>query len=115
MRKLATLAEGIAGLAVAFVELACTLPKHTLPPEQVLPNVGQTVADTLSAFGVDSLELFCGAGLDATQEDCEIKLTPLFTALEPARNAVTAIGRPSWAVVSWRTDQSGSFRVVETN
>lgn len=51
MRKLATLAHGIAGLAVAFVELACTLPKHTLPVEQVLPNLGQTVTDTMSAFG----------------------------------------------------------------
>jgi len=115
MRKLATLAHGIAGLAVAFVELACTLPKHTLPVEQVLPNLGQTVTDTMSAFGVGSLELFCGAGLDATQEDCEIRLTPFFTALEPARNAITAMGRPSWAIVSWRTDQSGSFRVVESN
>src|SRR5437763_553447 len=35
-RHLKTLAGGIAGIVVALIELACTLPVHTLPPEQVL-------------------------------------------------------------------------------
>ena len=109
------LLPGLAGLAVAFIELACSLPSRTLPPEQVLPNIGQTLVDTLAAFGLDSLEFFCGAGLDPTQADCEIKLSPLFVSLDQARQAAADMARGEWVVASWRTDQSRSFRIVETS
>ena len=115
LRHLETLGAGLAGIAVALIELACTLPKHTLPPEEVLPNLVQPVIDSLAVFGVSSLELFCGAGLDPSQAGCEIRLTPLFRSLAQARDTATAMGRPQWAVVSWRTDACGSFRVVDAS
>jgi hypothetical protein len=112
LRHLATLAAGLTSLAVTFIELACTLPVHTLPPEQVLPDLGQPIIDTLAAYGIGSLELFCSAGLDATSENCEILLSPMYKSLQEASQAAEAMGRPEWLVVSWRTDASGSFRVV---
>jgi len=115
LRKLATLGAGLAGIAVALIELSITLPERTIRPEQVLPNLVQPLIDSLAAFGVGSLELFCGAGSDPSQHDCEIRLTPLFKSLEQAKDAVIAMGRPEWVVVSWRTDASGSFRIVEAS
>ena len=114
-RHLATLAGGVAGIVVALVELSCTLPVHTLPPEQVLPALGQPLVDTLAAYGIDSMELFCGAGLDAAAVDCEIRLTPLFMSLDQARDTAIAMNGAKWVVVSWRTDQSGSFRIVDAS
>jgi hypothetical protein len=114
-RHLAKLAGGVAGIVVALVELACTLPDHVLPPEQVLPALGQPVVDALAAYGIDSMELFCGAGLDAAAVDCEIRLTPLFTSLDRARDNAIAMNPAQWVVVNWRTDQSGSFRIVDAS
>ena len=114
LRHLRTLAAGIAGIVVVLIELACTLPVHTLPPEDVLPGLGQPMVDALAGIGVDSMELFCGAGLDPTATDCEIRLSRLFTTLEQARSAAIAMNRFQWVVVSWRTDQSGSFRVADS-
>jgi hypothetical protein len=112
-RHLKTLAGGIAGILVALIELACTLPVHTLPPEQVLPDLVQPLVDALVSRGVGSLELFCGAGLDAASTDCEICLTPVFTSLDQAREAAIAMNRSQWVVARWRTDQSNSFRIVD--
>jgi hypothetical protein len=114
VRQLSTLAGGIAGIVVALIELACTLPVHTLPPEQVLPALGQPTIATLTSYGIDSMELFCGAGLDPTADDCEIRLSPLFTSLDQARDAAIAMDRSPWIVASWRTDQSNSFQVVDS-
>ena len=114
-RHLATLAGGLAGIAAGFIVLAATLPVQTLPPEEVLPQLGQSLVDALSAYGVDSLELFCGAGLDPSNVDCEIMMSPMFVSFDQARQAALAMGRPEWAVASWRTDQSRSFRIVEAS
>jgi hypothetical protein len=108
------LAAGVAGILVALIELAVTLPVHTLPPEDVLPGLGQPMVDALVAIGIDSMELFCGAGLDPTAADCEIQLSRLFVTSEQARDAAIAMNRFQWVVVSWRTDQSNSFRVVDS-
>ena len=113
-RHIKTLAGGIAGIIVALVELACTLPVHIMPPDQVLPNLGEPVVKALALYGVDSLELFCGAGLDANAADCEICVSPLFTSVDLARQAAIAMNRSNWLVASWRTDQSGSFRIVDS-
>ena len=43
-------AGGVAGVVVGLVELACTLPVHTLPPDQVLPALGQPAIDALAAY-----------------------------------------------------------------
>ncbi len=111
---LGKLAAGFAGIAVALLELACTLPVHTLPADQVLPRLGQPIIDVLASYGLDSMALFCGAGLDATATDCEILLSPLFTSMEQARLAAIEMNRTDWVVASWRTDQCGSFEIVES-
>jgi hypothetical protein len=113
-KHLTKLAGGIAGIVVALIELACTLPVHTLPPKDVLPELGQPVVDTLVSYGLDSMELFCGAGLDATATDCEIRLSPLLTSFEQAHQAAIAMNCFQWVVVSWRTDQSNSFEIVDS-
>jgi hypothetical protein len=113
-RHLTSLAGGLAGIVVALVELACTLPVHTLPPEQVLPSLGQPMVDELASLGIPSMALFCGAALDATQKDCEIRITPLFVSEDQAREAAIAMNRPQWLIASWRTDQSGSFQIVDS-
>jgi hypothetical protein len=99
---------------VALIELACTLPVHTLPPEEVLPSLGQPTIDALASYGLESMELFCGAGLDPAAADCEIRLSPLFTSLDQAREAAIAMNRSQWVVASWRTDQSNSFEIVDS-
>lgn len=115
LRSLATLAAGLAGLGVALIELLITLPVDTLPPEQVLPSLGQRIIDQLAAAGVGSIKLFIGAGLDASSEDCTIKLTSMFKTQDAAKEAAVAIGRGEWVVTSWRTDACGSFRIVDSN
>ena len=109
------LAAGIAGIVVALIELACTLPVNTLPPEEVLPSLGQPMVDALVSYGLESMELFCGAGLDPTAVDCEIRLSPLFTSLDQARQAAIAMNRFQWVVARWRTDQSNSFEIVDSS
>lgn len=111
-RHLTKLAGGIASIVVALIELACTLPVHTLPPEQVLPDLGQPMVDALISYGLESMELFCGAGLDPTATDCEIRLSPLFTSFDQAHQAAIAMNRFNWVVARWRTDQSNSFEIV---
>ena len=113
LRHLKTLAAGMAGLVVAVIELACSLPVHLLPADQVLPATAQALIDKLAEFGVSSMEFYCGVGLDTASTDCEMFASPLFISVEQARDAAVAMERESWIVVSWRTDQSNSFRVVE--
>jgi hypothetical protein len=113
LRHLTTLAAGFAGIVVALIELAVTLPVHLLPPEQVLPSTAQSLIDKLAGFGVDSMEFFVGVGLDTGSQDCEMLASPLFITQDQARQAAIDMARPEWIVVSWRTDQSNSFRFVE--
>lgn len=112
--RLGKVAAGAASIVVALIELACTLPVHMEDPETVLPSLGQPLIDSLAAMGMDSLEVFCGAGLDIHATDCEIKLTPLFSEQNKARDAVVAMNRPQWLVVSWRTDACNSFKVCDS-
>lgn len=109
-RHLAKLAAGVASVAVALIELAVTLPVHMLPPEQVLPSLAQPMIDELASYGMEPIELFCGAGLDPGETDCEIRVSPIFPSMDLARQAAIGMGRPQWVVVSWspRTDQSSS-------
>ena len=50
LRHLKTVAGGIAGLVVAVIELACSLPVHLLPADQVLPARAQSLIDKLAEF-----------------------------------------------------------------
>lgn len=105
----------LSSIIVALVELAVSLPVHVMEPDQVLPGLGQEAIDSLAAYGLSSIELFCGVGSDPSAFDCELQLTRLFSRQDQARAAAEAMGRPAWFVVSWRTDQSNSFRVVESS
>ena len=72
--RLGKLAAGVASVVVALIELAATLPVHTQDPELILPGLGQSMVDALISYGLDdSMELFCGAGLDGRETDCEIR------------------------------------------
>ena len=114
-RHLAALAAGLAGVIVGAFELLLALPVHIRPPEDVLPELIQPIVDRLAAFGLDSTELFVGAGLDGAVADCEIMLTAIFPAQESAKQAAKALGRPSWLVARWRTDMSNSFAIVDSS
>lgn len=104
---------GLAGLVILLIEVGLHTTPDTDLPETVLPALGQRTLDILTSYGISSLELFCGVGEDYETTGCEIYLTPLFTSLEKARNAASKLGRSKWAVVSWRNDQSGSFKIVD--
>ncbi len=110
---LAKLAAGMAGIIFGLVELAISLPTYYTPPEKVLPEYVQPLVNELSLNGIDSMELFIGAGLDFNVEDCELCLTPLFKSLEQAREAAIAMNRHQWLVARWRTDMSNSFMMVD--
>lgn len=115
MRHLKTLGAGIIGILIGLVEVSCSATVHTKDPNKVMPKLGQLMIDALISYGMESMELFCGAGLDAGSEDCEICMTPLFSSFDQARQAAIDMNRQDWIVVSWRTDQSNSFRVVDSN
>lgn len=108
--KHSSLVAGVAGGFVAVTLLLISSVHNTLPPEQVLPTLGQPTIDRAAALGLDNVELFCGVGIDPLAEGCEFMLTPLFKSFDQARDAAGAMGRET-IVVSWRTDQSGSFTV----
>jgi hypothetical protein len=113
LRKVATMAAGVLGLVIALIEIGCSA-RTVLPLNQtMLPDVATPLLDAMSAYGVGSLEVYAGVGRDPLSHDCEIQLTGLYPSLSDARSAVAAMGRSDWLVVSWRTDQCGSFRVVE--
>jgi hypothetical protein len=112
--RLGKLAAGVAGLVVVLIEVGSS-GKHTLPPEQVLPGVASPLLETMQDYGFSNIEVFCGAGLDPLAEDCEIQLTNMYSSLSSARDATVRLGRSEWVVVSWRTDQCGSFQVSESS
>lgn len=111
----AKLAAGLEAGVVSFCLFLIIAPVGTQPPERVLPTLGQPVADTLSTWNVGSIELFCGVGFDATAHDCEYKISPLFLREDQALSAAQAMNRNAWLVVSWRTDQCNSFKIVQSN
>jgi hypothetical protein len=43
----------------------------------ILPGLGQPMVDALASYGLESMELFCAAGLDGREADCEIRISPL--------------------------------------
>lgn len=107
---------GIFAASVLTVILVAVSAKNALPAEQVLPGYGNAVTDKLTALGAGSMEIFCGVDLDILSEDCTMFMSALFLSMEQARDAAVANARADgWIVVSWRTDQSNSFRIVTSN
>lgn len=114
-RHLAGLAGAFAGLIVVVISIG-TSAHHTLPADQALPQIGQEITDKLLSFGAGSLELFAGVNLDLSSEDCTMSMSPLFLFQDQARDtAIEAAGPDGWLVISWRTDQSNSFRIVTSS
>ena len=61
------------------------------------------------------MEVFCGAGLDASSQDCEIRITPFFSSQAQARKAAIEMKRSEWVVARWQTGKSKSFDIVDTS
>ena len=112
LRRLKTLASGVMGLLQVAIDIGSGAV-GVRSPEEVLPSRLPGFIEKLTSYGFDSLEVFCGAGLDGGSQDCEMCLTPMFPTLAQARDAAIAMRRPTWLVLSWRTDQSRSLRVVD--
>jgi len=114
-RHLASLSAAFAGLLVAVISLG-TSAHHLLPANQVLPQLGEEITEKLASFGAGSLELFAAVNLDLSSEDCTMFMPRLFLSLDEARaKAIGTASRDGWLVVSWRTDQSNSFRIVTSS
>ena len=110
----AGLAGALTGLAVSLVLFIVTTPGTTVTPSTPLSDIGQPLLDRLAAMGVGSLQLYCGVGVDSTDASCTYKISSLFLQQDQAQAAITAMNRSTWVLLSWRTDQCGSFTIVDT-
>jgi hypothetical protein len=112
---LGIIAGAFAGLLVVVVSVGASA-HYALPAGQILPQLGQEITEILASFGVGSLEFFAGVTLDLSSEDCTMLMSPLFLSLDQARDtAIASAGSDGWLVISWRTDQSNSFRIVTSS
>jgi hypothetical protein len=102
------------GTVLLLVDLAMALETHFDDPETAMSARATALQSLLTEMGItDSMELFLGGGVDFEETACELKLTRVFRSLNAARDAAQAIGRRSWVVVSWRTDQSGGMKLAD--
>jgi hypothetical protein len=111
--KEASLAGGIGGTVIFFVNLSIALETFTDDPDERLAQAASALQAKLQEMGFNqSMELFLGGGVDTSVAGCELILTPIFRSKDAAVTAAKGLGRPHWLVVSWRTDQSGGATVV---
>lgn len=86
----------------------------TTPVEKTaLPAFGQRVASVLSSRGIFSCAIYMGAAADPSARGKELCVTALFRTKQQASDAAKQKGRREWAVMEWRTDQSGGFSIVD--
>jgi hypothetical protein len=110
------LVAGAGSFILFLVDLCLGATVHFHDPGEGISSPAGQLADLIARMGIsDSMELFLGGGVDTNVAGCELKLTPVFRALDPARSAAQALGRPNFVVVGWRTDASGSLRLVDSN
>jgi hypothetical protein len=111
--KSRTLAGGIGGGVIFFINLSIALETFTDDPDKRLAQAASALQDQLQKMGFDqSMEAFIGGGVDTTAAGCELMLTSIFASKDAAVTAAQGLSRPHWLVVSWRTDQSGGATVV---
>jgi hypothetical protein len=116
VKGISHIAGGLAEGIVAVVNLSIALETFSDDPDTAIAESAQRLRSALGDLGItSSMELFLGGGVDLSVAGCELKLTPIFRNLADATAATTAIGRSKWLIVSWRTDQSGGMRVVESS
>jgi hypothetical protein len=107
-----SIAEGV----LLIVNLSVALETFSDDPNEAIQAEGHALQRRLEAQGItSSMELFLGGALDPTVLGCELKLTSIFRTQEAAVAAALALGRATWLVVSWRTDQSGGVHLVASN
>jgi hypothetical protein len=117
---IAKLGLHVAGLAaegiIAVVMLSIALQTFSDDPDVAISQRAQRLQSSLSEMGItSSMELFLGGGVDISVSGCELKVTRIFRGQAAATEAAKAVGRDHWLVVTWRTDQSGGIRVVDSN
>ncbi|MFC5740543.1 hypothetical protein [Dyella tabacisoli] len=111
----AAFASTIVGAVLLLVDLSANATTHFDDPDKALQADAIALQQLLNDMGInDSMALFIGGGVDNTVAQCELKLTPIFRSQDAARSAALAFARPSYVVVSWRTDQSGGMTLVDS-
>ena len=110
----AGLLGALKGLILPVALFIVTTPGTTETPSTQLSAIGQPVIDRLAASGVGSLQLYCGIGIDNAAVGSEFMFSPLFLQQDQARAATDAMKRHAWVIVSWRTDQCGSFAIADS-
>lgn len=104
--------EGI----IAVVNLSIALETFSDDPRTRLAEAAQGLQAALADLGItESMDLYIGGGVDTQAPGCGLLITPIFRFQDSAAQAARALGRAEWFVATWRTDQSGGFKVVETN
>ncbi len=74
--------------------------------------------DQLVELGLDQGSLFLGAGIDESDEGCELFFSNLYTNIDSARSDVQGQDRPHWVLARWDADapvSGGGFSVIETD
>ncbi len=108
-------AGGIVSVLYNVIKIGYSLPTHFHDPESFLRDAAPGVLSFLGSFGVSNAEVFVGAGVDTNAADSELIVSSVYPSLDQARQAAQAFGRPEWLVVSWRSDQSSSFSIVDSS
>jgi hypothetical protein len=116
VKGISHLAGGLAEGIIAVVNLSIALETFSDSPDAAIAERARRLQDALVDLGITtSMELFLGGAVDLSAVGCELQLTSIFRHRADAAAAAQGIGRTQWLVVSWRTDQSGGMRVVESS
>lgn len=110
--KLKNLGAGLFAVILFAIDIG-TSATAIPAAEPLIGDAASNLLANLDAAGVGSLEIFVGIGIDVNQPGCEFILSAVFPSLDQARTAAQSLGRPGWMTVSWRTDQSHSFRIID--
>jgi hypothetical protein len=117
----ALLKKHFANAAVEFYVLAFTLIIPGPPPLSAtgeFANKAASVRDQLASLGLDQGSLFLGAGIDESEEGCELFFSNLYVDIDSARSDVQSMDRPHWVIARWDADAAvsgGGFTVVESD
>lgn len=106
-------AKGIAGLFVTLLRASISLQTFYVDPEEFMRDHAPNLLNFLGDYDVHNVAVYMGGGIDQSVRGCELKVTPIFRTQLQAREAVMQMGRQSWLIYQWRSDQSGSLTIVD--